>query len=128
MSADAGKDEVAEAKEPEEVSVKKLDVKSLVAVIPPAEAVLRRPQKRTQEKRVRIRYGSVKGDQVGVSEALKQELGLGSQAQLVVAGRKRFVLNVVVLEGLPENVVVVNGDLMREHGIADNSIATLRSA
>jgi len=106
---------------------KKLDVKSLVAVIPPADALLRK-EKKLQEKRVRVRYGNVKEDQIRISKKLAEELGIKEKAYLVVAGRKRFLLNVIIDENLPENTVFANEELLRENGVADNSIATVRRA
>ncbi len=106
---------------------KKLDVKSLVAVIPPAEALLRR-EKKIQEKRVRVRYGNVKQNQLMISKKLAEMLGIRDKAYLVVAGRKRFLLKVIINEEQPENIVYANKDLLQENGVADNSIATVRRA
>jgi len=109
---------------------KRADIKALLAVIPPADALLkkREARKSAQERRIRLRYGEVERDQVAVSEKLAKELELKEQAYITVAGKKRFLLKVVIKEGLSENVALVNGELMRENGIADNSIATIKSA
>jgi len=106
---------------------KKLDVKSLVAVIPPAETLLKKERK-MQEKRVRVRYGNVKRNQLVISKKLAEMLGIKDKAYLVVAGRKRFLLNVIINEELPENTVYANQELLQENGVADNSIATVRRA
>lgn len=109
---------------------KKTDIKSLLAVIPPANALLRKKESKRsiQERRIRLRYGEVKREQVAVGERLAKELELKDQAYITVAGRKRFLLKVVIKEDLPENIILVNAELMRENGIADNSIATIRRA
>ncbi len=111
----------------EEIEVKKPDIKSLVSVIPPAGA-LRRKEKKIQEKRIRVRYGPVKEDQVKINKKLADELGIKDYAVLVVAGRRKFRLKVIIDDSITDNVAVANEELLREHGIADNSISTIRKA
>jgi hypothetical protein len=106
---------------------KEKDIKSLLAVIPPASA-LKGGVKKIQEKRIRIRYGNVKESFIKISSALAEDLGISEKAYVVVGGKKRFLLNVIIDDNLPANEVYANPDLLRENGIADNSIATIRRA
>lgn len=106
---------------------KKTDVKSLVSIIPPAGA-LRREEKKLREKRIRVRYGNVKPDQVKINKKLAEELGISEYAELVIAGRKKFRLKVILDDSVPDNVVMANEEILREHGVADNSISTIRRA
>ncbi len=105
----------------------KPDIKSLVAIIPPAGA-LKGGEKKQMEKRIRIRYSNAKENQVIISTSLAKELGIKEKAYIVVAGRKRFLFNVILDDSVPENEVYANTDFMKENGIADNSIATIRAA
>jgi hypothetical protein len=106
---------------------KEKDIKSLLAVIPPASA-LKGGVKKIQEKRIRVRYGNVKEGFVKISGALAKELGITEKAYIVVGGKKRFLFDVIIDDSLPANEAYANPDLMRENGIADNSIATIRRA
>ncbi|MEM4035288.1 MAG: hypothetical protein QXU97_01535 [Fervidicoccaceae archaeon] len=110
------------------IELKKHDLKTLLSVIPPAVQLRAEKKARSLEKRIRVKYGDVGRDQIAVGKELSKELELGEEAYLTVAGRKRFLLKVIVREDLPAGLVLVNGDLMRENGVADNSIATLRRA
>lgn len=115
-----------ESKEEEVYPQQKMDVKSLAAVVPPAASLFSR-QKVLQEKRIRVRYKEdLEEDRIMISPQLASQLGITERAVLVVAGRKRFSMSVTVDDSVPMDVVVVNAALMRENGVADNSIATLR--
>lgn len=106
---------------------KKPDIKTLVSVIPPAGALKKR-EKKLLEKRIRVRYGPVKPDQVKISKKQAEELGIKDYAVIVVAGRRKFKLKVVIDDSVPENIAIANEELLSEHGVADNSIATIRRA
>jgi len=104
----------------------KKDIKSLLAVIPPAGSEAK--QKVLKEKRIRIRYSSAKPGQIMINPSLAKELGIGEKAEVVVAGRKKFTFAVIIDDSVPPNAVYANTDFMKENGVADNSIATLRAA
>lgn len=79
------------------------------------------------ERRVRVRLSeSIPEDVLQVSRKLANELGIKESAQLSVSGRK-LVLKVLLSEDLPENEVQANEEFMRRNGVADNSMATVRS-
>ncbi len=106
----------------------KKDVKQLVAVIPPASEVFSQGRRRVLERRVRVRLSeTIPEDILQVSKKLAGELGIKEGAQLSVSGKK-FVLKVLLSEELPENEVRANEEFMRRNGVADNSMATVRSA
>jgi hypothetical protein len=111
----------------EEVQMEKPDVSKLLASIPPASALKAR-QKRVMEKRIRLRYDpSLEPEQAKMNPKLARELNVQDLIEITVAGRHRFAFKVILDEDVSENVVHVNPDLMEEHGIADNSIATVRA-
>jgi hypothetical protein len=98
-----------------------------VDIIPPASA-LKETRKVLKEKRVRIKYDpSVKPDSAKLSGDLARVLGIVDRVELVVAGRAKFVLNAIVDEEVEADRVHVNPDFMREEGVSDNSIATIRA-
>ena len=104
---------------------KKLDIKALVAIIPPAS--VRKKEKQIREKRIRLRYNeSVKPGHAIICEALAKLLNIKDYIEITVAGRKRFKLKVTIDQKVPENEVWCNPEELREKGIADNSIATVR--
>lgn len=106
----------------------KRDIKALVAVIPPA-AALRRRERRVREKRIRVRWSDdLKPDEVAVHPELAKELGISTHAEIVIAGRHRFVARVILNDSQPVHEVYCNSELLREHGVADNSIATIRAS
>ncbi|MCE4607115.1 MAG: hypothetical protein F7B59_07305 [Desulfurococcales archaeon] len=94
----------------------------------PSASQLKETKKALREKRIRIRYDDgLDEDEARVSLKLAGELGIRDYLEIVVAGKKRFAFKAIVDENAEENIVFVNGDLMEEHGIADNSIATVRA-
>ncbi|MGC8675526.1 hypothetical protein [Fervidicoccus sp.] len=115
-----------ENKEASEQKVEKKDIKSLVAIIPPAGA-LKSTQKKISEKRIRVRYSSTKPEHITINPKLASELGIKDKAYIVIAGKKRFLFNVILDENVPENEVYANNEFMKENGVSDNSIATIRS-
>jgi len=112
--------------ENEERMPDKKDIKSLLAVIPPAGSGEK--QKFQKEKRIRIKYSSAKPGQLMLNSSLAKELGIREKAEIVVAGKKKFSFSVIIDDSVPSNVVYANTDFMKENGIADNTIATLRAA
>lgn len=84
--------------------------------------------KRVFEKRVRVRLkDEVPEGILWIARRLADELGIKDSAQLSVSGKK-LVLKVLASEELPESEVWANEDFMRRNGVADNSMATVRSA
>jgi predicted molibdopterin-dependent oxidoreductase YjgC len=94
----------------------------------PSASQLKETRKVLREKRVRIRYDNeLDEEEARISTRLARELGIKDYLEIVVAGKKRFAFRALIEDDVEENVVYVNGDLMEEHGIADNSIATVRA-
>ena len=107
---------------------KKRDISKLLAVIPPAEEFRGRKQTKPKEKRIRIRLDpDIPEDKALIHPSLAKELGIKDRLVMSVSG-KRFVFMAVVEESAPQNLVIVNEELMKEHGIADNSLVTIRRA
>ncbi|MEM3285326.1 MAG: hypothetical protein QXP23_02815, partial [Fervidicoccaceae archaeon] len=77
----------------EEKLPEKKDLKSLLAVIPPARS--QEKPKTVREKRIRVRYSSAKAGQILINSSLAKELGIGEKAEIVIAGKKKFVFSVV---------------------------------
>ncbi len=107
---------------------KKIDVSKLVSIIPsPSE--LRREEKKIVEKRIRIRYDdSLPENTARLSKELAKLLNIGEDdlIEIVVAGRKKFVFKPEIVDGLDPNIVFCYPEELREKGVADNSIATVR--
>ncbi len=102
-------------------------IAKLLEAIPPASQLKAR-QRTLREKRIRLRYDpSLRPEQAKVKASLARELGIEDMLEIVVAGRHRFVFHAIIEDDLEDNRVYVNPDLMEEHGIADNSIATVRA-
>lgn len=120
-----GRVEEKQAEAQEVYPRQKIDIRSLVAVVPPASTLFAR-ERELVEKRVKVRYGTIERDKLALSPVLASQLKVADKIVLVVAGRKRFELNVLLDDSLPPDVVVANGELLRAHGVADNSIATVR--
>lgn len=112
---------------PEEEMPDKADVRAALSLIPPASA-LKAEEKRLSEKRIRLRYDpTLKPEEAKINTRLARELGITDKLEIVVAGRHRFAFRAIIDDDVEYNRVHVNPDLMEEHGIADNSIATVRS-
>jgi hypothetical protein len=127
MSAKEGEERREEAgKSEEEIPRRKIDIRSALALIPPASQLLR-GEKKVRERRVRLRFHNELREGIAkVNPQLLRELGEGEYIEVVVAGRHKFRYKVEVDEGVPVNEVWVNGEKLPEYGIADNSIATVR--
>ena len=101
-------------------------ISKLLEVIPSASALKAR-ETRLSEKRVRLKYDeTLEASQARISPGLARMLGVEDKIEVVVAGRHRFLFRAIIDEGVEEGRVHVNPELMEEHGIADNSIATVR--
>jgi len=104
-------------------------VKQLVAVIPPASQILTKEGPKLREKRVRLRLKrGIPSDELHISPSLIKELNIGGRAEISVAGKKKLRFKAIEDEEVPENEVWGFEDVMRENGLADNSLVTLRGA
>ncbi len=111
-----------------EKSQRKIDISKLVSIIPPATE-LRKRETRIREKRIRVRWdentplGSVK-----IHKELAESLGIkeGNMVEIVVAGRHKFIYKAILVEEGEVNEVYCNPEELRERGVADKSIATVR--
>jgi len=105
----------------------KLDVKKLVAIIPPPTMLRARKQPQIREKRIRLRYSEeLPQDQAKICSRLAKELGIEEVVEITVAGKKRFRFKVVIDDTVPYDYIIVNAELMRRYGVADNSMCTIR--
>ena len=110
------------------VSKKKIDVAKLLSIIPPASE-LKRKEIKLKEKRIRVRYDeSLPPNTIRLSKHLAQLLGIneGDLVEIVVAGRHKFTYNALVIDEGNVNEVHCNPEELKERGVADNSIATIR--
>lgn len=106
---------------------KKRDIRALVAIIPPASEVIGRREKKLAEKRIRVRRKShIKPEHSYINPQLAKELDIKDYLEIVIARRHRLVFKAILDEAVPINEVWCNEDLLRDEGIADNSIATVR--
>ncbi len=55
------------------------------------------------------------------------ELRIKEKIEIVIAGKKRMELTVLPLDDVPQSEVHCNDGVLSKQGIADNSIATIRS-
>lgn len=107
----------------------RVDIKRLIAVIPPPSTLFGKERKTLKEKRIRLSYDtSVGKDEAKISKTLAEELNIKNFLELTVAGRKRFKFKAVILDSLPNDIAYVNPEVMKIHGVADKSICTIRSA
>lgn len=107
----------------------KVDIKKLVAVVPPPTVLFGREKKVLKEKRIRLSYDtSIGKDEAKVSKALAEELNIRNFLEITVAGKKRFKFKAIIVDSLPNDIVYVNPEVMKVHGVADKSICTIRSA
>jgi len=105
----------------------KPDLSKALSIIPPATS-LKESGGKQREKRVKISYDQDVGENAAkVSKKLADELGISNKIEIVVAGKKKFVMKAIIDETIDEmNKVYVNPDIMRNEGVSDNSIATIR--
>ncbi len=120
-------EEQAEKQQEQSKQEKKRDIRALVAIIPPASEVIGRKEKKLAEKRIRVRRKShIKPEYAYINPQLAKELGVKDYLEIVIARRHRLAFKAVLDETVPINEVWCNEDLLRDEGIADNSIATVR--
>lgn len=106
---------------------KKRDIKALLAVIPPPTALRKTTRPGAKERRIRIRHrDDVKRNEAIINPQLASEIKATNQVEVVVAGKKKFIFNIIINEKVPINEIWCNSELLKTHGIADNSIATVR--
>lgn len=122
---------MAEEKQSRESSTitpkKKIDLKSALAVIPPASQ-LYREEKKLRERRIRLRFrNELKEGIAKVNPVLAKELEITEKVEVVVAGRRRLIYNVDLDDEVPVSEIWVNGEKLPELGIADNTIVTVRA-
>jgi len=111
--------------ESEETS-RRRDIRALLAVIPPAEA-LRKRERVVAEVRVRLKYNpEVKPGTLHLNPGLAKELSVSDHVEISVHG-KRVRLKAVISEGVPRGEVWGSADL-KGLGIADNSLVTVRAS
>ncbi len=115
--------------EEEGIPNRKRDVKQLVAVIPPASQLMMKEGSNVKERRIRLRLKKeVPENEIHINPEVKKALGITDNAEISVAGKKRFRFKAVENEEVPESEVWCNEEFMKEAGIADNSRVTLRGA
>ncbi|MCE4607702.1 MAG: hypothetical protein F7B61_01915 [Caldisphaeraceae archaeon] len=105
----------------------KPDLSKALSIIPPATS-LKEGGEKQREKRVKISYDRGVGENAAkVSKKLAEELGISNRIEIVIAGKKKFVMKAIIDESIDEmNKVYVNPDIMKDEGVSDNSIATIR--
>jgi hypothetical protein len=124
LSGEKAEEEVHEEEKPQE----KMDLKRLLAVIPPPSEVLSRKRQGIKEKRIRLLYDSnISEEEARISPFLARELGAKEYVEVSVAGKKRFRLKVNIDENISPDYVYVNSELMKKNGVANNSICTIRA-
>jgi hypothetical protein len=120
-------EKVGEEPQEEERTQEKVDLKKLLAVIPPPSEVLSKKRQGVREKRIRLLYdNNISEEEARISPILARELGVKEYVEVSVAGKKRFRFKVLIDENAPLDYVYVNSELMKRNGIANNSICTIR--
>ncbi|ALL00637.1 hypothetical protein Pyrde_0587 [Pyrodictium delaneyi] len=120
-------EEAKKQQEQEELPRKKIDVRSALALIPPASQLLGR-EKKQRERRVRLRFhDELKEGIAKVNPELLKEIGEGEYIEIVVAHRHKFRYRVEKDDSVPPNEVWVNGAKLPEYGVSDNTIVTVRT-
>ncbi len=106
---------------------KKRDIRAILQMIPPASQLFGE-EKRVKERRIRMRFhDELKEGIAKLNPQLAKELDIKDKVEVVVAHRHRFVFNVMLDDQVPVNEIWVNGEKLREEGVADNSIVTVRA-
>jgi len=119
--------DVAEKNVEEDIKEEKIDVKKLVSIVPPPSSLFSKQRQGVKEKRLRLKYDSnAKEGEARISIVLAKELGVKDYVEVTVAGKKRFRLKAIIVEDLDAYHIGVNHDQMRQLGISDNSICTIR--
>ena len=105
---------------------KKVDIKALVSIIPPASA-LKKTKSEIKEKRVKMRKkADVEQGVILMSAKLAAELNIKDEAEVSVKG-KRSRFKVIVQEGLPDNEIWGSAADMMKLGLEDNSTVSVRA-
>jgi hypothetical protein len=114
--------------EEEAESGPKISVIETLKVIPPPSMLRESKKKQIVEKRIRVRrVDNIEEGKAKINPLLAKELGVGDDmVEIVVAGRKSLQLSPILDEGVPQNEVWVNAEILKTLGIADNTIATIK--
>ncbi|MEM1927318.1 MAG: hypothetical protein QXS85_01070 [Acidilobaceae archaeon] len=104
-------------------------IRHILSRIPPPSALRESQERAVRERRLRIVYdSSVKPGYAKVHTSLAKSLGVESYLEVVAAGKDPLVLKAILEDSVEEARVHVNPEEMKTHGIADNSIVTVRAA
>ncbi|MFP3065031.1 MAG: hypothetical protein RXR59_05785 [Sulfolobus sp.] len=116
-----------QGEEEEEVKEeKKVDIKTLVSIVPPASA-LKKERPQIKEKRVKMRKrGDIDSGFILISAKLANELGIKEEAEVSVKG-KRAKFKVIIQDGIPETEIWANDADMLKLGFEDNSTVSVRA-
>ncbi len=83
---------------------------------------------RRVERRLRLRRREEVGRGLAkMNPRMMEELGITTELEVVIAGKKRYRFRVLSDESVPEREVWCNEEELREYGIADNTVATCRA-
>lgn len=105
----------------------KTDISKLLALIPSA-AELRSEKKKPTEKRIKIKFNKAFTKPIAripIHIATELDIKPGDQVEIVVAGRRKAILEAELYE-TKENIVEVYPEELEKQGVADNSVATIR--
>ncbi|MBB5253076.1 hypothetical protein [Sulfurisphaera ohwakuensis] len=106
---------------------KKVDVKSLVNIIPPASS-LKKSKAPPKEKRVKMKKRpDVDQGIILISSKLATELGISDEAEVSIKG-KRAKFKVIIQDGLPDTEIYGNDADMIKLGLEDNSTVSVRAS
>ncbi|EZQ03137.1 MULTISPECIES: hypothetical protein [Acidianus] len=106
---------------------KKIDIKSLVNIIPPASSLKNKGKNPPKEKRVKMRErNDIDEGIVIISNKLLSQLQIFNEAEISVKGKK-IKVKVISQETVPEIEVWANKSDLLKLGITDNSTVTLRA-
>ncbi|BDC19170.1 hypothetical protein [Acidianus sp. HS-5] len=105
---------------------KKVDIKSLVNIIPPASALKNREKEPPKEKRVKAKKKpEVDEGTIIISNKLVSQMKIKNEVEISVKG-KRLRLKVISQDGLQDIEVWLNPSDTLKLGLEDNSTVTLR--
>lgn len=81
------------------------------------------------ERRMRVKKNeSVKEGEAKINPQTAANLKISSTLEVVVSGKRKMVLSAIPSQEVPSAEIWANPDDMIRSGVADNSIATIRSA
>ncbi|RLE54393.1 MAG: hypothetical protein DRJ26_02005 [Candidatus Methanomethylicota archaeon] len=82
---------------------------------------------RPPERRLRVRRKpEIEPGKARMNPQMMQELQITDEIEVVISGKRKCILTVRADEKVPLREVWASAEEMRELGIADNSIATIR--